>query len=286
MVELPLPTDLLQPEKKERLRWAEIALAIIFAVIPGVPSMPVVWSCLSVSFAWLLACHIAFTENRRLTHLPLGIKLGMTVIPYLLAWVMLAGWVHKLWRIEQSEKVEGELVASGPIPFNLKTKLDDNRFAIAAGPGGVFFTAYRNNPHPLVMFGDKLQFAQSEDGKLLVTTAVRDHNGNLIAQILENKWTVPKSTETSWDKNYNDNCLEVKNGRDSVVLQICLFTNGIQLQELTHDEFGKHFYELVEEPNGEPLYDWGPIERADSSVSIKEMFRYPSKYFWSQLSRR
>src|SRR5260370_42612480 len=67
-------------------------------------------------------------------------------------------------------------------------------------------------------------------GNVINSTDESDRNGHLIAEIIENKWRVSNQSNLSWDKNYKKDMLEALDGRGRVVLQVKLFTNGIQLQ--------------------------------------------------------
>ena len=64
---------------------------------------------------------------------------------------------------------------------------------------------------------------------LMVSTKIRDRTGKLIAELQRNEWKVALPPET-WDRNYNDNSLEVKDANGNVVLQIRLLKNIVQIQ--------------------------------------------------------
>jgi len=67
------------------------------------------------------------------------------------------------------------------------------------------------------------------DGKLMVSTMVRDSSGSVLAELRRNEWKVAPPPKT-WDRNYTDNALEVVNAEGYVVLQIKLLENIVQLQ--------------------------------------------------------
>ncbi|WP_315783057.1 hypothetical protein [Bradyrhizobium sp. SZCCHNPS1003] len=66
-------------------------------------------------------------------------------------------------------------------------------------------------------------------GELKVSTQIADENGRLIAAIERNEWKVASAPQ-SWDRNYNESALEVKDDRGHVVLQIRLLPDRLQLQ--------------------------------------------------------
>jgi hypothetical protein len=67
------------------------------------------------------------------------------------------------------------------------------------------------------------------DGKLMVSTMIRDSSGSVLAELRRNEWKVAPSPKT-WDRNYTDNALEVVNAEGYVVLQVKLLENIVQLQ--------------------------------------------------------
>jgi len=67
------------------------------------------------------------------------------------------------------------------------------------------------------------------DGAIKVSTRVTDENGNLIAELIRNDWKVAPSPG-SWDRNYTDDALEVKDAQGNVTLQVRAFFDRIQIQ--------------------------------------------------------
>jgi hypothetical protein len=78
------------------------------------------------------------------------------------------------------------------------------------------------------MRGDRFTI-EKIDGKLLVSTMIRDSSGSVLAELRRNEWKVAPPPKT-WDRNYTDNALEVVNAEGYVVLQIKLLENIVQLQ--------------------------------------------------------
>ncbi len=103
--------------------------------------------------------------------------------------------------------------------------------------------------------------------ELKLSITVRDSQENLIAEIVDNRWTVNPSKSACWDKNYDDDSLEVKDGRGRVVLQVRVLPESIQLQV----EFPDHNDRLIED---------GQYSDEDG---IRPRFRYPSSEHWGEL---
>lgn len=69
---------------------------------------------------------------------------------------------------------------------------------------------------------------ESSDGNIKVSTRITDSDGNLIAKIVRNEWKVFPGR--SWDRNYSDDALEVRDSRGLVVLQVRTYPDRIQIQ--------------------------------------------------------
>jgi hypothetical protein len=78
------------------------------------------------------------------------------------------------------------------------------------------------------MKGDRLTI-EKIDGKLIVSTMIRDSSGSVLAELRRNEWKVAPPPKT-WDRNYADNALEVVNAEGYVVLQVKILENIVQLQ--------------------------------------------------------
>jgi len=89
----------------------------------------------------------------------------------------------------------------------------------------------------------------------------------LIVEIVRNHWTVNKAN--SWDKNYDDDSLEVKDSRVRVVLQVRIFPDAVHLQVEFRSGRGANSY-FVED---------GQYTEGDG---IRPMFLYPSTDHWGE----
>jgi hypothetical protein len=120
------------------------------------------------------------------------------------------------------------LIESGAIGNNVKIRI---------GNSHVFFNTAD-------VFNDLLK-TWSEDqftveilhNEVFVSTKIRDDNDNIIVELHKNEWKVEPPPGT-WDRNYADDALEVKDAKGDVVLQIRVLSNVIQLQGVWWVNFG------------------------------------------------
>jgi len=124
-------------------------------------------------------------------------------------------------------------------------------------------------------------------GEALLTTPIRDRNGNLVAEITRNHWRIYPLYSS--DKNYTDDALEVKDSAGHVVLQVKILpkTKTIQLQGEWWNTQGSGIRLLrpaVVQPGtgSETVY----MNRQNQHLEalIKSMFQYPSKEHWREFA--
>ena len=119
-----------------------------------------------------------------------------------------------------------------------------------------------------------------EDGKLKLSTKIRDNTGNLITEIIGNEWKVRK--ENSWDRNYNDSALEVIDERGHVVLQVVIKEDYIQFAAKMYASNGEGFgMGSAINPDHPELGSMGYLEKRlpgePFELVIEQIFRYPSE---------
>lgn len=129
--------------------------------------------------------------------------------------------------------------------------------------------AWRGKPgDPMIhMPNDKIKIYR-DGNEIKFSTTVRDQAGNLIVEIVDNHWRVSTSENNCWDKNYNKDSLEVKDGRGRVVLQVRILPKIVQLQ-----------VEYPQRGNILLLQD----DKYSTEDGIKPRFKYPSREYWAQL---
>ena len=70
-----------------------------------------------------------------------------------------------------------------------------------------------------------------------VSTRIVDDIGNLLVEINRNEWKVAPPPQT-WDRNYSDDALEVRDGAGRIVLQVRALSDRIQLQGMWWVDLG------------------------------------------------
>jgi hypothetical protein len=78
---------------------------------------------------------------------------------------------------------------------------------------------------------------ESIGGKIKVSTQIADDTGNLVVVLDRNEWKVAPPPRT-WDRNYSDDALEVKDAAGRVVLQVKALPDRIQLQGMWWVDIG------------------------------------------------
>ena len=175
------------------------------------------------------------------------------------------------------------------------------------GNSDTFFNWQGPQGEPILQFfGDTDILIWIENGQLKVSTVIRGSDGQLIAEIAGNEWKL-KEAEL-WDRNYNENSLEVKNGAGDVVLQVVLNEDYVQLAAKIYSSTGEGLVigssELTEEDvarhNSGEVFLIGPegaeFEVGDTygvieirppgealELHIQAMFKYPSELHIGEL---
>jgi hypothetical protein len=179
-----------------------------------------------------------------------------------IVWAFSYPYIHAVYRTQRAALTEGVLHtpsdgkdhSKDPPTFQLgesfRVTMDNPKM------GGTVIQRWAGN---VTMF--------RRGNEILVSTTVKDKEGHLIVEVRDNHWKVPNK-ETSWDKNYTDNALEVRDAQGRVVLQMRLLPDRVQFQaewadRANHAVQTEHFSE-----------EWG----------IAPMFKYPSSEHWGEFS--
>jgi hypothetical protein len=126
---------------------------------------------------------------------------------------------------------------------------------------------------------------ENEAGKLLVSSDIRDRQGKLVAQLIRNQWKTAPNPQ-AWDRNYNENTLEVIDNTGRIVLQVRVLPNSVQMQgEWWRD--ATHGWRFVKSDNpampGGFMILFGPNKSSDDPPFIKPLFAYPSESHFGEL---
>jgi hypothetical protein len=111
--------------------------------------------------------------------------------------------------------------------------------------------------------GDPLLSIRLLNGRLLVTTHVRDASGGLIAEIIDNEWK-HQNHPAIFDRNYTNDVLEIRDNTGRVALQLANVGNTIDVAATFHCKNGW-------------TYETGPIGGEGSGIELRhpgEALRY------------
>jgi hypothetical protein len=130
---------------------------------------------------------------------------------------------------------------------------------------------------------------ESINGKIYVSSQITNSNGALIAGLIRNDWKVAPPPGT-WDRNYSDDALEVKNPEGRIILQVRVLPDRIQLQGVWWTTFKNKSAELTLVQSPDPKHEGAlvmvrPIDGSQPIVPIKPMFRYPSDLHLGELAQ-
>jgi len=125
------------------------------------------------------------------------------------------------------------------------------------------------------------------DGKLKVSTQIRNPDGDFIAELVRNELKVAVPPKT-FDRNYTDDALEIKNAQGRIVLQVKVLPDAIQLQGEWWGTAGQGV-RLVANPDrqqGGALMKVLSREQNPDNPRIEPMFEYPSDSHLGELKKR
>jgi hypothetical protein len=253
-----------QSERRgEQLR--DIMLTTAFTLGPFGFGVPIKYACACWIFAWAAGLHLLWNLEY-VARLERRTKVVVVIVSTAIGFYLSYPPIRKAYTREQARATSGELIAE-----------DDGRDhthdlpALQMGPDGTKLTWTGPSDQPmLALYYDKIKLRMM-NGRVLLSTTVRDDNKNLIAEIIDNHWIVSSSTASCWDKNYTDDSLEVKDGHGRVVLQVRVLPNIVQLQEEWQWNPGT---------KSGGIYVRGHYSEKDG---ITPLFKYPSELYWGEL---
>ncbi len=154
-------------------------------------------------------------------------------------------------------------VISSPHSAEVKyLSIGSTRFIIDS-PDGVFL---KDGEQPVLTMN-------LNDGKLMVSTIIRDTKGEIVAELIDNEWQL--NDQNIFDRNYTDNALEVRDQTGKVTLQVVHFGDTIHLAGIfrCRNQWTNVFCPLAE---GGAVIDMKP-PGVEPEHSIQQIFRYPSE---------
>lgn len=103
--------------------------------------------------------------------------------------------------------------------------------------------------------GDPLLSIRLQNGKLLITTRVRDTSGGLLAEMNDNEWKL-QPQPAIFDRNYSQDVLEIRENTGKVVLQVANLGSTIDVAAIFRCKNGW-------------TYMTGPIDGERSAIELR-----------------
>lgn len=117
-----------------------------------------------------------------------------------------------------------------------------------------------------------------DGGRIKVSTTIYDSKGRLVAELVNNEWHINK--QASFDRNFTDEALEVRDSSGDIILQVRLLENCVQLQGKCYGPNGNGVAICRGvSTNGNPsgIIETTGGKHSSFMVKIVPMFRYPSE---------
>lgn len=267
----------MEQSKKIELAISAVLSFVLF-IIPWAYSMSVVpkWACWYVAFVAALILIEILIPCFRVLDKPQIIVVNVIVFGlfFLSSWPI----AKQQWRTEQSTLLEGdlapnELLSNGYPDMNME--MGDS--------GAIILWPEMLSSAPQMQIAYDAGLRMDVAGKeLLITTTVRDRNGNLVVELNRNHWKV--YPQFCSDKNYTKDALEVMDTRGHVVLQVRILSDRIRLQAEWFDDHN-HGLQMMKSPDKAGGIFNLETPGAYSPDMIKRMFQYPSKDHWGEMAR-
>jgi hypothetical protein len=176
-----------------------------------------------------------------------------------------------------TEQVEPETAKYvGKLEPNTKLILSANDHVfpqLELGDGGAKFLYAGPEGKPLFnILGDNLTII-SHEGQVKISTVIRNKNGVIVAELINNEWKVKSS---NWDRNYSKDALEVKDDTGDIILQVRVLEDRIQFQGKFYDSQGNGVA-LGKYSNGKGgIIERTGVDHPRLELKIEPIFQYPS----------
>jgi hypothetical protein len=183
--------------------------------------------------------------------------------------------------IEQKEKEDAAKRAySGVLEVNNETLLDADKKIypqLELGDSGSILKFTEEQGTPLFKIAeDNDIIIETEGENTKVSCKIRDREGRIVAEIIKNEWKV--NPEKSWDRNYSNNALELKDPSGDIILQIKLVEDRIQFQAKLYDASGRRIgFGKSQSPEGGGVLEFTGQKHPELELKIQPIFKYPSE---------
>lgn len=164
--------------------------------------------------------------------------------------------------------------------LSIKPGINVPRRVIELGPNGSRIDQGGPAGTPHFNFGGTSLLVEEVDGRLCVSTQIRDCDGKIIAELTKNEWSLGGSA--IFDRNYTDDALEVRDQYGEVVFQVRLFPDRVQVQGkfVGVDGFGTAILGPAKKGEGSRIVRSTLPEYKE--VRIEPIFRYPSSLHFGE----
>jgi hypothetical protein len=137
------------------------------------------------------------------------------------------GW--SIWNNAEAQRQNEYNPTSGQLTAIYKIDPTQPIYVYLGGAGNNFTAQELSDGidlNRLIEFGNftfPIQITFGQDGDVQVSALIKDENGNILADIVDNQWKAPSSSGMQiWDKNYNSYAFEVIDANKIPILQVII----------------------------------------------------------------
>jgi hypothetical protein len=253
----------------------DLVLAVVFGVLP----MPVVLKWVGWFVCWCGLLYIVQASVDQIEDYPRKTRVLGGVLLAVAFMGVLGPTAYDQWREERAAAQEGDLPGAGMI---FTDGLKRGFPMVQIGKGTIFVMTPDGVSDIFPFFKDSgVKIEWGKKGPLL-TTVVRDRNGNLVAEVKKNHWKIYPLF--SADKNYTKDALEVQDSAGHVVLQVRILSGTIQIQGEWWDTQGSgvRMMQLPDPKAGSQVVRMNRQNQHNDAL-LEPMFEYPSKDRWGEV---
>ena len=203
------------------------------------------------------------------------------IVVVLLASVAIFQIIVEIKETKEKEKSKYTGIIKSKTKILLSSK--DNIYPkLELGDGGTVFAWGGKEGEPMFkIFEDSHITILIEDDQLKVSSIIRNKNG-IIAELIKNEWKI--NPNNSFDRNYSQNALEVKDNNGDIVLQVKHVGDRIQFQGKFYDVNGNAVgIGKDRSGRGGVIEKTGP-NHPELELRIEPIFKYPSDLHLGELN--
>jgi hypothetical protein len=211
-----------------------------------------------------------------------GLVGGLTAILVFVGCPLTYKWIYSKERSHPSDVgilvPQRSLITHGTIHHNIRLQI---------GQSGVVLDKSWGLDDLIKVWGVDQFTIEIINDHLKVSTKIRNDLGNLIAELQQNEWKVAPPP-TTWDRNYTNDALEVRDEKGRIVLQIRVLENIVQTQGAWWVDLGVNGRRrMIIKENPPDQHHHGAqiifVEPGNEWPEIEPIFRYPSEVHLGEL---